>query len=67
MFIRCVRLEGFYSGAYINYKRQDHSSIYKVRDVGKDEVRVALEERLVEYQIRSGRNTSKPITYKLVN
>jgi hypothetical protein len=65
LFIGCVRLEGFYSSVYANYKRQDRGSICKVRDVSKDKVRVALEKRPVKYRTRSGRSTSKPITYNL--
>ena len=60
-------MEGFYGGVCANCKRQDRGSICEVRDVGKDEVRVALEERPVEYRTRSGRSTSKPVTYKLVD
>jgi hypothetical protein len=67
LFIGYIRLEGFYGGVYANCKRQDRGSIYEIRDVGKDKVRVALEERLVKYRTRSGRSTSKPITYKPVN
>ena len=67
MFIKYVRLEGFYGGIYINYKCQDRGSIYKVRDVDKDKVKMVLEKRPVKYWIRSGHSTSKPITYKLVD
>jgi hypothetical protein len=67
LFIRCVKLEGYYSGACINYKRQDRGSIYEVRDIGKDELRVALKEELVKHTLKRGRITQKLKSYTLIN
>jgi hypothetical protein len=63
LFIRCIKLEGYYGRAYANCKRQDRGLIYKVRDMGKDELRVALEEELVKHRLKRGCITQKPKSY----
>jgi hypothetical protein len=56
-------LEGYYSGVCVNYKRQDRGLIYEVRDIGKDELRVILEEEPVEHTLKRGRITQKLKSY----
>jgi len=63
LFIGCVKLEGYYGGACANCKRQDRGSTCEVRDIGKDELRVALEEELVKHTSKRGRITQKPKSY----
>ena len=56
-------MEGYYSGACVNYKRQDRGLICEVRDIGKDELRVVLKEEPVEYTLKRGRITQKLKSY----
>jgi hypothetical protein len=67
LFIRCVKLKGYYGGAYVNYKHQDRGLIYKVRDIGKDKLRVAPEEELVKHTSKRGHITQKPKSYTPIN
>jgi hypothetical protein len=57
LFIGCIKLEGYYGGAYVNYKRQDRGLICEVRDIGKNKLRVAPEEELVKHTSKRGRIT----------
>jgi hypothetical protein len=63
LFIGCIKLEGYYGGAYVNYKRQDRGLICEVRDIGKNKLRVALEEEPVKHTLKRGRITQKPKSY----
>ena len=67
LFIRCVKLEGYYNGACTNYKRQDRGSICEVRDIRKDELKVALKEEPVEHTSKRGRITQKLKSYILID
>jgi hypothetical protein len=58
-----IKLEGHYSGAYSNYKKQDKRATYKVRDIDKYEFRYIEEPLKEEYQIVRGRRTIKPVDY----
>ena len=60
-------MEGYYGGACANCKRQDRGLIYKVRDIGKNKLRVAPKEELVKYKSKRGYITQKPKSYTPIN
>ena len=62
-----IKLEGYYSGACSNYKRQDKGANYEVRDIDKHEFRYIEEPLKEEYEIARGRRTIKPVNYKPAN
>jgi hypothetical protein len=60
----CVKLEGWFGGAYANCKRQDRGFKCEVRDTDKSDFRSALKVPKVGYTTRSSRQTQKPQDYK---
>jgi hypothetical protein len=48
------KLERYYSRVYTNCKRQNRGSIYKVRDIGKDKLKIPLKEELVKHRLKRG-------------
>ena len=63
MFIRYIKLKGYYNRVCVNYKRQNRGSIYEVRDIRKDELSVTLKEEPIEYISKRGRITQKLKSY----
>jgi hypothetical protein len=60
----CIKLEGYYSSIYSNYKRQDKRANCKVRDIDKYKFRYIEELLKEEYETVRERRTIKPVNYK---
>jgi hypothetical protein len=64
IFKGCVKLKGYFGGAYRNCKKQDKGADCEARDIDKYKFREGVKVEIREYTTRSGRVTSTLAKYK---